>query len=727
MSKRNLNRIQKSAVESFGKPVLIFAGAGSGKTRVLTHKIAHLVKENLIPAENILAVTFTNKAAQQMRERVNSLLKDKTVSVNLGTFHSICARILRRDIHHLGYSAQFSIFDVKDQLIMVKVVLEAMGIPKNDVTPQEVRHKISYYKNKLIYPDEAQNQAHLVIEKKYAEIYKNYQKALFDNNAVDFDDLLLLPLEIFEKFPNILEQYRKSWKYILVDEYQDTNKPQFMLIKYLAGAHQQVCVVGDDDQSIYGWRGADIRNILDFEKTFGNCEVFKLEKNYRSSGHILEAAASVVKNNNDRVLKKLIAHNGAGAKLGLIETHDEMEEADAVVNALEKEIKLEKRNFSDFAILYRTNSQSRALEDSFRRSGIPYNIVGGVRFYERKEIKDIIGYLSLIVNTKDTISLRRIINFPPRGIGIKTVDKCVIQAEKDNLEMIDVLKKPESMGIRGKQADSLTTFYSIINKYNELLPKLNAGELVRTLIEEAGIKQYYRNSSAPEDTERLDNVMEFFQSIDDFMAREPEGGLSEFLEEVSLLTDLDQWNEQTNRVTLMTLHAAKGLEFPVVFITGLEDGLFPMYSAMEAKEKLEEERRLFYVGLTRAMHKVYLIYANHRRRMGSDDLYGMVSRFVHEVPEEKLEKISFTSALTRKVVGGKPGKHTKTAVSRTVVVFDDFCVGDHVEHAIFGIGKVMALSGQGENQRVGIVFKDGLKKKLVVKFANLKKVDSPEV
>ena len=727
MSKPNLNRIQKSAVESFGKPVLIFAGAGSGKTRVLTHKIAHLVKTNLVPAENILAVTFTNKAAQQMRERVNSLLKDKTVSVNLGTFHSICARILRKEIHHLGYSAQFSIFDVKDQLIMVKVVLEAMGIPKNYVTPQEVRHKISYYKNKLIHPDEAQNQAHLVIEKKYAEIYKNYQKELFDNNAVDFDDLLLLPLEIFEKYPNILERYRKSWKYILVDEYQDTNKPQFMLIKYLAGVHQQVCVVGDDDQSIYGWRGADIRNILDFEKTFGNCEVFKLEKNYRSSGHILEAAASVVKNNDDRVLKELIAHNGAGEKLGLIETHDEMEEADAVVNALEKEIKLEKRNFSDFAILYRTNSQSRALEDSFRRSGIPYNIVGGVRFYERKEIKDIIGYLSLIVNTKDTISLRRIINFPPRGIGIKTVDKCVIQAEKDNLEMIDVLKKPESMGIRGKQADSLTTFYSIINKYNELLPKLNAGELVRTLIEEAGIKQYYRKSSAPEDTERLDNVMEFFQSVDDFMAREPEGGLSQFLEEVSLLTDLDQWNEQTNRVTLMTLHAAKGLEFPVVFITGLEDGLFPMYSAMEAKEKLEEERRLFYVGLTRAMHKVYLIYANHRRRMGSDDLYGMVSRFVHEVPEEKLEKISFTSALTRKVVGGKPGKHTKTAVSRTVVVFDDFCVGDHVEHAIFGIGKVMALSGQGENQRVGIVFKDGLKKKLVVKFANLKKVDSPEV
>ncbi len=726
MSKRNLNRIQKAAVESFGRPVLIFAGAGSGKTRVLTHKIAHLIENNLVPAEHILAVTFTNKAAQEMRERVNGLLKGNQSQVNMGTFHSICARILRKEIHHLGYTPDFSIFDVKDQIAMVKVVIEAMDIPKNYVTPQEVRHKISYFKNKLIHPDEAKRKAHLVIEKTYADVYKRYQKALKENNAVDFDDLLLLPLEIFETHPEVLEKYRQLWQYILVDEYQDTNKPQFMLVKYLAQKQQQICVVGDDDQSIYGWRGADIRNILDFEKNFGNCEVFKLEKNYRSSGHILEAAATVVKNNENRAPKDLIPHNGAGEKLGLIETHDEMEEADAVVNALEKEIKLEKRNFSDFAVLYRTNSQSRALEDAFRRSGIPYNIVGGVRFYERKEIKDLIGYLSLIVNPKDTISLRRVINFPPRGIGIKTVDKCVIQAENDNKEMIDVLNAPEAMGIRGKQADSLKTFYNIIKKYNELLPKLNAGELVRTLIEETGIKGYYRESSAPEDAERFDNVMEFLKSVDDFMVREPEGGLSQFLEEVSLLTDLDQWNDETNRVTLMTLHAAKGLEFPVVFITGLEDGLFPMYSALETKEKLEEERRLFYVGLTRAMHKVYLMYANHRRRMGSDDLYGMVSRFVHEVPEEKLEKISFTSALTRKVVGGKPGRHTKTAVSRTVVAFDDFQVGDFVEHAIFGIGKVMALSGQGENQRVGIVFKDGLKKKLVVKFANLKKVDTPE-
>ena len=724
MSKRNLNKVQKSAVESFGRPVLIFAGAGSGKTRVLTHKIAHLIENNLVSASNILAVTFTNKAAQEMKLRVSKLLKDKNTSVNLGTFHSICARILRKEIHHLGYTADFSIFDVKDQVSLVKVVLEKMDIPKNYVTPQEVRHKISYFKNKLISPDEAQSKAHLVLEKTYADIYKNYQKALFENNALDFDDLLILPLQLFEQNSEVLEKYRQDWKYILVDEYQDTNKPQFMLIKYLAGSHQQVCVVGDDDQSIYGWRGADIRNILDFEKTFGNCEVFKLEKNYRSSGNILEAASSVVKNNEDRAPKELIANNALGEKLGLIETHDEMEEADAVVNALEKEIKLEKRNFSDFAILYRTNSQSRSLEDSFRRTGIPYNIVGGVRFYERKEIKDLMGYLSLIVNTKDTISMRRVINFPPCGIGVKTVDKCVIQAEKDKLELLDVLNNPEAMGIRGKQADSLMRFYNLIKKYNELLPKLNAGELVRTLIEESRIKEYYRNSTNPDDTERFDNIMEFIKSVDEFMLRDPEGNLSQFIEEVSLLTDLDNWNDQNNRVTLMTLHAAKGLEFPVVFITGLEDGLFPMYSALESKDKLEEERRLFYVGLTRAMHKVYLMYANHRRRMGSDDLYGMVSRFVHEVPEEMLEKISFTSALTRKVVGGRPGTYIRTAVSRTVVDFDDFSVGDSVEHAIFGIGKVMALSGQGENQRVGIVFKDGLKKKLVVKFANLKKIEA---
>ena len=726
MANIKLNDVQKAAVESFGKPVLIFAGAGSGKTRVLTHKIAHLIKNNLVDAENILALTFTNKAAEEMRHRVQKIIKSKSALVTMGTFHSVCAKMLRSEIHNLGYTSEFSIFDVQDQTSLFKVLLEPMDFPKNYITPKDLRFKISYFKNRLISPDDAKKKATIIIDKHYAELYEKYQIALKENNALDFDDLLLLPLQIFEKYPKILETYQEKWKYILVDEYQDTNKPQFMLVKNLAKSHKQICVVGDDDQSIYGWRGADISNILDFEKTFKNSEIFKLETNYRSTSYILDSAYSVVKNNHNRASKELVANNGNGEKLGLMQTNDEMEESDAVISALQKEIKLEKRNFSDFAVLYRTNSQSRAIEDAFRRSGIPYNIIGGVRFYERKEIKDLIGYLSLILNPKDTISLRRVVNFPPRGIGLKTVDKCVIEAEKRNVEMIEVLNKPENMGIRGKQADALDVFYNIISKYNDLLPKLNAGELVRALIEEAGIKKYYQDSTSPEESERYENVLEFIKSVDDFMKRSPDGGLPQFIEEVSLLTDLDQWNDQNNRVTMMTVHSSKGLEFPVVFLTGLEDGLFPLHRSLDSNETLEEERRLFYVGVTRAMHKVYLMYANNRRRMGSDDLYGIVSRFIGEIPEDNLEKISFTSALTRKVIGGKAGKHTKTAVSRTVVLFDDFQVGDFVEHAIFGVGKVMALSGQGENQRVGIEFKDGLKKKLVVKFANLKKVDSPD-
>ena len=726
MANIKLNDVQKAAVESFGKPVLIFAGAGSGKTRVLTHKIAHLIKNNLVDAENILALTFTNKAAEEMRHRVQKIIKSKSALVTMGTFHSVCAKMLRSEIHNLGYTSEFSIFDVQDQISLFKVLLEPMDFPKNYITPKDLRFKISYFKNRLISPDDAKKKATIIIDKHYAELYEKYQIALKENNALDFDDLLLLPLQIFEKYPKILETYQEKWKYILVDEYQDTNKPQFMLVKNLAKSHKQICVVGDDDQSIYGWRGADISNILDFEKTFKNSEIFKLETNYRSTSYILDSAYSVVKNNHNRASKELVANNGNGEKLGLMQTNDEMEESDAVISALQKEIKLEKRNFSDFAVLYRTNSQSRAIEDAFRRSGIPYNIIGGVRFYERKEIKDLIGYLSLILNPKDTISLRRVVNFPPRGIGLKTVDKCVIEAEKRNVEMIEVLNKPENMGIRGKQADALDVFYNIISKYNDLLPKLNAGELVRALIEEAGIKKYYQDSTSPEESERYENVLEFIKSVDDFMKRSPDGGLPQFIEEVSLLTDLDQWNDQNNRVTMMTVHSSKGLEFPVVFLTGLEDGLFPLHRSLDSNETLEEERRLFYVGVTRAMHKVYLMYANNRRRMGSDDLYGIVSRFIGEIPEDNLEKISFTSALTRKVIGGKAGKHTKTAVSRTVVLFDDFQVGDFVEHAIFGVGKVMALSGQGENQRVGIEFKDGLKKKLVVKFANLKKVDSPD-
>ena len=717
----SLNNNQRAAVEAVNNPILIFAGAGSGKTRVLAYKIAYLLDQGIVVPEDLLAVTFTNKAAQVMRERVTRLIKEKHVPLNIGTFHSICAKILRNDIKHLGFTSDFAIYDATDQVALLKVVMADMGVPKNSIMPKTARNRISYYKNKLIAHDGAMKTARTVQDRTIVDIYKVYQNSLKENNALDFDDLLNYPLEIFEDHPKILGKYRKKWKYILVDEYQDTNRAQFLLVKILAEKHKQICVVGDDDQSIYGWRGADIRNILDFGKAFPNCEVFTLENNYRSTQQILTAATAVVENNKDRADKNLSAINGEGENLGLIETHDETEEADAVISALEKEIKINKRTFNDFAVLYRTNVQSRALEDSFLRNGIPYKIVGGTRFYNRKEVKDLLGYLRLIVNLKDTISLRRVINFPPRGIGLKTVDKCVLQATKDNKELFDVLKNPEPMNIRGKQDESLVNFYNLIKKYNDLLTKINASELVRALVDETEMLKYYKRQDTIKDQERYENVMEVLNSVDDFMERNPGSLLHDFLEEVSLLTDIDEWNEDENHVTMMTVHSSKGLEFPVVFVTGLEDGLFPLSGALNERNLMEEERRLFYVALTRAQQMVYLLYATERRRTGSDSWAGLVSRFVREVPVELLENISFSSAMTRKVVRTKTG-NLRMKVKRTVTTFDDFKVGDHVEHAIFGEGKIRALSGSGENQRVGVVFKDGLKKKLIVKFAKLKKL-----
>ena len=721
MDMKQLNDSQKAAVKAVDKPVLIFAGAGSGKTRVLTHKIAFLIKEDIVKAKEILAVTFTNKAAEVMKQRVTKLMKNKVQEINIGTFHSICARILRNEIRHLGFSKDFAIYDRTDQISLLKIILAEENIPKNILMPKTVRNKISYFKSQLINPNHAMKSVKTAQDKSIIDVYKSYNNSLKENNAVDFDDLLNFPLDIFNNHPRILNKYQKLWKYILVDEYQDTNKAQFLLVKMLAEKHRNICVVGDDDQSIYGWRGADIRNILDFEKDFPECETYTLENNYRSTNQILHAAQSVVRNNSDRVDKDLLSVNGEGDLIGVIETHDEMEEADAVINALEKEIKMKKRTFNDFSVLYRTNSQSRALEDSFRRSAIPYKIIGGTRFYERKEVKDVLGYLRLIVNLKDTISLRRVINFPPRGIGLKTVDKCFIQSVKDNKKLFDVLKNPEPMKIRGKQGDSLIAFYKLIKKYNELLPKLNASELARALVEEVGILKFYKRQDNIEDNERYNNVLEILNSIDEIVERKSNASINDFLEEVSLLTDIDEWNNDDNFVTMMTVHSSKGLEFPVVFLTGLEDGLFPLSIALNEKEIMEEERRLFYVALTRSQDMVYLLYATDRRRSGSDSWGGIVSRFVKEIPEVYLENISFSSAMTRKLVKTKAGD-IKMKIKRTITTFDDFKVGDIVEHAIFGDGKIMALSGSGENQRVVVVFKDGLKKKLIVKFAKLKKI-----
>ena len=722
MSLKKLNKTQKSAVEAIDGPVLIFAGAGSGKTRVLTHKIFYLVKEKLFKPEEILAVTFTNKAAKEMENRVKKLLKIDDLSLSIGTFHSICAKILREDIKILGFSRSFAIYDVKDQLDLIKVLFEQFDISKNIITPNQLRNQISLYKNKMIDCKTVKRKARTILEKTISDVYTQYQKSLKINDALDFDDLLTFPLEIFRKKPAILKKYQNRWKYILVDEYQDTNRAQFKLLTLLAKDHQNICVVGDDDQSIYGWRGAEVSNILDFENNFSSCRVFTLEKNYRSTQEILNAATAVVKNNDKRANKNLIAANGSGEALGLIETIDEQEEASAIISSIEKEIKLNKRTFSHFSVLYRTNAQSRALEESFIRQGIPYNIIGSIRFYERKEVKNVLAYLRLVVNLKDTISLRRVINFPARGIGAKTIDKCVQQAAIDNVEFFDVLKKPNKMDIRGKQAEALSKFYEIIKKYHDLRNELSATELSRSLVEDLGILAFFKNSSEPDSKDRFENVAELLTSIEEFSNRDPEANLSRFLEDVSLQTDIDHWNDSENRVAMMTVHSSKGLEFPVVFIAGLDEGLFPIFGSLDDKNELEEERRLFYVALTRAQEKVYLLFATNRRRMGAETINGIPSRFINEVPEKSLDKISFSSAVTRKFVRSKRNKDGLTEMVRTVTDFDDFQVGDNVEHSIFGNGKIMALSGSGENQRVGVVFSDGTKKKLIVKFANLKKI-----
>ena len=605
---------------------------------------------------------------------------------------------------------------------LLKVVLKELNISKDTLAPNQIRNRISYLKNKMITPSDQARKARTILEKTIVDVYHSYQKALRENDALDFDDLLLYPLELFDKNPKVLTKYQKQWQYILVDEYQDTNRPQYHFLTRLSEKHQQICVVGDDDQSIYGWRGADVSNILDFEKFFLSCRVFTLEKNYRSTQQILDAATSVVRHNDRRTKKNLVAANGSGDPIGLLETRDELEEADAIISALEKEIKLNKRTFSHFSVLYRTNAQSRALEDSFRRMGIPYNIVGSIRFYDRKEVKDILAYLRLVINLRDTISLRRIVNFPPRGIGMKTMDKCVERADQEKRELFDILKDAEKLSIRGKQTNALLSFHKLIMKYHDLRNKLSASELARSLIEEAGVIQLFKKSQDSDDRERLENVIELLNSIDEFCLKQPDSTLSDFLEEVSLLSDIDHWNDSDNRVTLMTVHSSKGLEFPVVFVSGLDDGLFPLFNAMDTKQGLEEERRLFYVALTRAQERVFLLYATNRRRMGGENVLGMPSRFINEIPNDYLDRIEFQSALTRRVVGGSLQKKTKVTVTRTVTTFDDFKVGDLVEHSIFGTGKIMVLSGTGENQRVGVVFKDGTKKKLIVKYANLTKI-----
>ena len=716
MNLSDLNPNQLEAVKATGGPILIFAGAGSGKTRVLTHKIAYLIEEIGLPPENILAVTFTNKAAQEMSERVTSLVQINTSKMSIGTFHSICAGILRQNIHHLGYTNSFTIYDSSDSKTLVKNIIKDMNLDPKQFDASSYQYMISSKKNMLMSPQDVAESAEGYIDEKLADIYINYQSELEKNNALDFDDLLILPIKLFNEHPNILDYYRQKYKYILVDEYQDTNKPQFQFINLLSEVHRDIFVVGDDDQSIYGWRGADVRNILDFSEQYPDSKVIKLEQNYRSTGNILDAAYSVVSKNESRADKKLWTENAKGSKIKLVECFDDRQEANKVLEMI-FDSSFPK---SEIVVLYRTNAQSRVIEDALRKNAVPYQIIGGVKFYERKEIKDALAYLRIVTNPDDGLSYNRVVNFPPRGIGKTSIDKINDYLNKNNLGYLDL--NIEDLSIGPKQKKELGDFLSFIKKLNGNKDR-PAIEILLDIINEIDLKNYYLNQPNVESHERWKNVEELITSIEEYSEQNKDKNLSDFLEEVSLLTDIDRHNTDYESITLMTIHSAKGLEYSLVFIVGLEEGLFPITSYSSLENDIDEERRLFYVGSTRAMKQLVLSYAKKRMKYGYEMILSSKSRFLDEIPLELLDIDGGNAnifASNRMASNDSPQKKNLNINYQTS---SSIKVGDNVHHKVFGNGRVVQISGFGDTQQISIRFVGNVTKKLMKKYANLSKID----
>jgi DNA helicase-2/ATP-dependent DNA helicase PcrA len=707
---KDLNKEQRDAVKWINGPVLILAGPGSGKTRVLTYKIAYLLSLGVKPYE-ILALTFTNKAANEMKERAFNLVGDPAKNVTIGTFHSVFAKILRVEAEKLGYTKNFTIYDQDDSLSLIKNLIKELNFSEDSINAGIVQSKISNAKNALITPDGYLSMAENQFELKVAYIYKAYQTALFQRNAMDFDDLLVKAVELFVNFQDVLEKYQSRFKYILIDEYQDTNRVQYILLKMLVQKHRNLCVIGDDAQSIYSWRGAEIRNILDFKSDFPDCKIFKLEQNYRSTKKILRAADSVIKNNTEQILKNLWTDNNEGEPIVVVECKDERDEAERVVHFIKEEIRKNKYNLRDFVILYRTNAQSRSFEDELRRERLPYTIVGSIAFYKRKEVKDILAYLRLIVNPKDDESFLRVINFPSRGIGEATIDRVRAFASVKGISLFEAISRSNSIpGLTDRARKNLFNFYLLIQKYIDLKDKISAGELSRALIDDLGLIRLYKEDGSPEALQRIENIEELLSAITEFSNENPEkNALEKFLEEVSLISDIDTWENKRDTITLMTLHSAKGLEFPVVFITGLEEGLFPIANAIYNKRELEEERRLFYVGITRAMKKLYLTYAKSRMKAGNV-MYQRKSRFLDEIP---IELVLYHNA---------KDEARKTKKKEDFEQSYNFTVGSVVFHEVFGIGRIVDLSGNGDKASAVVDFENFGRKLLLLKYANLKPV-----
>lgn len=641
-----LNPKQREAVFCTEGPLLVLAGAGSGKTRVLTHRIAYLVEEKGINPWNIMAITFTNKAAAEMRERVDKIVGFGSESIWVSTFHSSCVRILRRHIDRLGYDTSFTIYDTDDQRTLMKQIFKRLQIDTKLFKERMVLGRISSLKNEMIFPQEAlQNAGGDFREKKIAELYAEYQKELKKNNALDFDDLLLKTVELFEREEDVLEYYQNRFRYIMVDEYQDTNRVQFKLVDLLAGKYRNICVVGDDDQSIYKFRGADIENILSFEKAFPGAKVIKLEQNYRSTQNILNAANEVIRNNRGRKEKTLWTANGEGDRVRLFQFDTAYEEADYIAKDIEEESGRENRPFSDFAVLYRTNAQSRLLEEKFVLHSIPYRLVGGVNFYQRKEIKDILSYLKTIANGQDDLAVQRIVNVPKRGVGATSMGRVIAFASANGMSFYDALLRVRAVPSIGKAADKIGIFTEQIEDFKARLPEMNIKELIEEILEQTGYRKEIEAEGEVESETRLQNIEELINKAVAYWDNEETPTLDGFLEEVALVADVDSMDESENRVVLMTLHSAKGLEFPCVYLSGMEDGLFPssMSIMSDDADAVEEERRLCYVGITRAREKLTLTAARQRMTNG-ETRFSKLSRFVEEIPPLFLDRPKQTSS-----------------------------------------------------------------------------------
>ncbi len=731
-----LNEMQQEAVKATDGPVLIIAGAGSGKTRALTHRVAYLIQEKNVRPWNILAVTFTNKAAGEMKERIAKLLVGEPELPTVGTFHSICAQILRRHIHQLGFENQFVIYDANDQVVLMKEIMKDHHIDEKQLNPKAVLGAISQAKNQLMGADDYSDHAHNPFTEKVGQLYKPYQRRLAKNQALDFDDLILKTVELFEKFPELLDQYQERYLYISVDEYQDTNHAQYTLVKMLAAKYRNLCVIGDPDQSIYSWRGANMQNILDFEKDYPEALVIKLEQNYRSTALILDAAHSVISRNTHRKEKKLWTDREGGEKLKVWHTRDERDEAYKVAETILKHVRQQVTpDYREFAVLYRTNAQSRVLEEAFMRFGIPYKIVGGVKFYLRKEIKDIIAYLRVIQNPHDSVSLLRIINTPARKIGPKAIEQVQSQAVLSDVSFFTALE-------RQTDSKAMTAFSTMIRHFRDLSEEFAVGGLIKHVIAESGYRDMLVADQTPEGEARLQNIQELISVADKYEALEPRISLATFLEEISLISDLDQLEDGPNSATLMTLHSAKGLEFPVVFITGLEEGIFPHSRALFEPHELEEERRLMYVGITRAMNHLYLLYAKQRMLFG-EFKQNAPSQFLLDLPEELVEGNAPAPSIAgfgSRVFGGPVDPYGSDSGPRFVPDVDfvpddpenrpipmeddagfdipELHDGDRVFHKTFGEGVVIQVAGG----LVTVAFKMVGIKKLSLSIAPLRKL-----